>query len=94
MPTIRKKPPDIIDSKNRSKILLSSHISNNSLKPNSKFLPGIQMMEVSEETMASRNNEISNFSEIPTKPIDTEMMTTFNLPSEEPTEVLFPPLNF
>jgi len=41
--------------------------------------------------MASGNNEISNFSEIPTKPIDTKMMTTSNLPSESPTEVLFPP---
>ena len=92
MPKIRKKPPDIIDSQNRSEILSSSLISNNFLEPNSKFFSGIQMLEASEETLASENNEFSDFSETPTKPLDTKMMATSILPSESPTGVLFPPV--
>jgi len=52
---------------------------------------GIQMMEVSEKAMTSGINKLSNLSEIPTQPIDTKMMMTSSLPSESPTEVLFPP---
>ena len=52
---------------------------------------GIQTIEVSEEAMASGINKLSNLSEIPSQPIDTKMMMTSNLPSESPTEVLFPP---
>ena len=40
----------------------------------------------------SQNNELSNFSETPTKPIDTKMMATSILPPESPTGVLFPPV--
>ena len=92
MPKIRKKPPDIIDSQNRSEILSSSLLSNNVLEPDSKSFSGIQMLEASDETLASGNNELSDFSETPTKPLDTKMMATSILPSESPTGVLFPPV--
>ena len=52
---------------------------------------GIQMMEVSEEAMASGTSKLSNLSEIPTQSIDTKMMMTSNLQSESTTEVLFSP---
>jgi len=47
------------------------------------------MMELSVEAMASGTNEFEIFSETATNHIDTQRMTTFNLPSESPTEVQF-----